>query len=198
MKTATPSNAEIVEESQYDATDNTEDFVFEDDGSLETGHEEQNEEELDVATPSEAIKIVYTIDDDALIGNEDETSSFKPGHSIHLFNGTREGGGVTENPDADITQFSEKENNSPATAPDGNNRILMSWYVYDHRFEGEIHFNKLDLNLSGNQTDTYSSYADSNGDGTLEGAVYGLFAAEDIVHPDGKTGVVLKRMNLFP
>ena len=196
LKTATPSNAEIVEESQYDAADNTEDFVFEDDGSLETGHEEQNEEELDVATPSEAIKIVYTIDDDALIGNEDETSSFKPGHSIHLFNGTREGGGVTENPDADITQFSGKENNSPATAPDGNNRILMSWYVYDHRFEGEIHFNKLDLNLSGNQTDTYSSYADSNGDGTLEGAVYGLFAAEDIVHPDGKTGVVFKANEL--
>ena len=28
------------------------------------------------------------------------------------------------------------------------------------------------------------------GDATLEGAVYGLFAREDIVHPDGKTGIL--------
>ena len=31
------------------------------------------------------------------------------------------------------------------------------------------------------------------GDATLEGAVYGLFAREDIVHPDGKTGVLYKK-----
>lgn len=31
------------------------------------------------------------------------------------------------------------------------------------------------------------------GDATLEGAVYGLFAREDIVHPDGKTGVLYKQ-----
>lgn len=30
------------------------------------------------------------------------------------------------------------------------------------------------------------------GDATLEGAVYGLFAREDIQHPDGKTGVIYK------
>ena len=30
------------------------------------------------------------------------------------------------------------------------------------------------------------------GDATLEGAVYGLYAREDIVHPDGKTGVLYK------
>lgn len=30
------------------------------------------------------------------------------------------------------------------------------------------------------------------GDATLEGAVYGLYAKEDIVHPDGKTGVIYK------
>ncbi len=28
------------------------------------------------------------------------------------------------------------------------------------------------------------------GDGTLRGAVYGLYAKEDIVHPDGTTGAV--------
>ena len=31
------------------------------------------------------------------------------------------------------------------------------------------------------------------GDATLEGAVYGLFAREDIAHPDGKTGVLYKK-----
>ena len=34
-------------------------------------------------------------------------------------------------------------------------------------------------------SDQYDSYADENGNGTLEGAVYGLFAKEDIIHPDG-------------
>ena len=30
------------------------------------------------------------------------------------------------------------------------------------------------------------------GDATLEKAVYGLYAREDIVHPDGATGVIYK------
>ena len=34
------------------------------------------------------------------------------------------------------------------------------------------------------------------GDATLEGAVYGLFAAEDLLHPDGKTGVVYRANHL--
>lgn len=32
----------------------------------------------------------------------------------------------------------------------------------------------------------------AQGDATLEGAVYGLYAREDIIHPDGRTGVVFK------
>ena len=71
-----------------------------------------------------------------------------------------------------------------------------SWRVYDHRTEGEIHFNKQDFNLTEGKNENYDSYADTNGDGTLEGAVYGLFAAENIVHPDGKTDIVFKKDNL--
>ena len=56
--------------------------------------------------------------------------------------------------------------------------------AYDHRTEGEIHFNKRDFDLSDNRSDVYDDYAEENGDGTLEGAVYGLFAAQDIIHPD--------------
>lgn len=71
-----------------------------------------------------------------------------------------------------------------------------AWRVYDHRTEGEIHFNKRDLYLNSKNSEQYDSYAEENGDGTLEGAVYGLFADEDIVHPDGNTDVVYKRGNL--
>lgn len=68
--------------------------------------------------------------------------------------------------------------------------------VYDYRTEGEIHANKRDLELKKGEHEYYDSSRDIQGDATLEGAVYGLFAAEDIVHPDGKTGVVYEKGNL--
>lgn len=80
-----------------------------------------------------------------------------------------------------------------------------SWIVKDHRTEGEIHINKRDLNLYKGESEEYSSFGDTEGDGSLEGAVYGLFAAEDIVHPDSElggdgkltnTGSFIKRMIL--
>lgn len=64
------------------------------------------------------------------------------------------------------------------------------WRIYDHRTEGEIHINKRDYDLSDNTFSGFDDYAEENGDGTLEGAVYGLFAASAIIHPDGHTGVV--------
>ena len=71
-----------------------------------------------------------------------------------------------------------------------------AWRIYDHRTEMEFHINKRDLDLSASESENYHSYGDAQGDGTLEGAVYGLFAAEDIAHPDGKTGVVYRAGNL--
>lgn len=71
-----------------------------------------------------------------------------------------------------------------------------AWRIYDHRTEGEIHINKRDMELEEGETTEYDSYGDAQGDGTLEGAVYGLFAAEDIIHPDGGTGVVYQANNL--
>ena len=38
---------------------------------------------------------------------------------------------------------------------------------------------------------------EAQGDATLEGAVYGLYAREDIVHPDGKTGTIYKKDTLI-
>ena len=80
-----------------------------------------------------------------------------------------------------------------------------AWHVYDHRTEGRIHITKKDRDLFQGESDDYSSYGDAEGDGTLEGAVYGLFAAEDIIHPDAEvtgngiltnTGVVYKKNDL--
>ncbi len=71
-----------------------------------------------------------------------------------------------------------------------------TFIAYDHRMEGEIHFNKKDMALKAGESDSYSAYGDSQGDGTLEGAVYGLFAATDTLHPDGHSGVLFKKDNL--
>lgn len=70
------------------------------------------------------------------------------------------------------------------------------WRIYDHRTEGELHINKRDMDLKEGENADYDSYGDSQGDAVLEGAVYGLFAAEDLVHPDGKTGIVYHRNDL--
>ena len=78
-----------------------------------------------------------------------------------------------------------------------------TFVIYDHRTEGEIHFNKRDLDLVSGE-DYPETYAAENGDGTLEGAVYGLFAMTDIIHPDSEqntendqdTGVVYQAGDL--
>lgn len=80
--------------------------------------------------------------------------------------------------------------------PDESKIVDWTFIVYDHRTEGELHINKKDFNLKNDESDDYDAYADENGDGTLEGAVYGLFAQNDIYHPDGKTGIVFKAGDL--
>ena len=76
------------------------------------------------------------------------------------------------------------------------NSEMNKWRIYDHRTEGEIHFNKKDLYLKNKENNLFNSYGIANGDSSLQGAVYGLFASEDIIHPDGKTGVVYKKGDL--
>lgn len=66
-------------------------------------------------------------------------------------------------------------------------RAGYTYHISNHRTEGEIHMKKKDLELSLEET---------QGDAVLKGAVYGLYAAEDIVHPDGKTGVVYQKDEL--
>lgn len=62
-------------------------------------------------------------------------------------------------------------------------------YTFTHEFEneevrGEIHVKKIDRD---------SGDFISQGDASLSGAKYALYAAEDIQHPNGKSGVVYKK-----
>lgn len=75
-----------------------------------------------------------------------------------------------------------------------SDRIGYHFQVSDHRTEGEIHINKRDLELY--KKDPDGSYGKTQGDATLEGAVYGLYAAQDITHPDGKSGAVYRQDEL--
>ena len=54
----------------------------------------------------------------------------------------------------------------------------------DERVRGAVHIQKFDK-----ETQAFLP----QGDSSLAGAVYGLYAREDIVHPDGKTGVLFKK-----
>ena len=109
------------------------------------------------------------------------------------------GGGNLRN---SLSFLSSMANTIKAAASD-----IIDWtfIVYDHRTEGEIHFNKRDLDLNDTKTDQMDDYGQENGDGTLEGAVYGLFATQDIIHPDTSggtsesdedTGIVFKKGDL--
>lgn len=65
-------------------------------------------------------------------------------------------------------------------------------YTFEHTFtnkevRGEVHVSKIDRD-----TEDYIS----QGDASLDGATYGLFAAEDIQHPNGKSGTIHKKDEL--
>ncbi len=94
-----------------------------------------------------------------------------------------------------LSSFPESTETSRVT-PLNSSTKDWTFIAYDHRSEGEIHFNKKDMALKAGESDSYSAYGDSQGDGTLEGAVYGLFAATDTPHPDGHSGVLFKKDNL--
>lgn len=71
-----------------------------------------------------------------------------------------------------------------ANNEDGRTVIPVDQKFLNDRAMGEIVLSKVDLDAM-----RYLA-AGSNGASTLEGAVYDLYAAEDIAHPDGVTGIV--------
>lgn len=89
---------------------------------------------------------------------------------------------------------SPTEDDVPPVSSGSSSNLSYTFVIYDHRTEGEFHINKRDWELY--QADKDGSYGKTQGDATLEGAVYGLYASEDIIHPDGKTGKVFSRNDL--
>lgn len=61
--------------------------------------------------------------------------------------------------------------------------IAFSYTFENERVNARIDLVKMDAETG----------AKTQGDASLEGAAYGLYAREDIVHPDGKTGVIYKK-----
>lgn len=98
-----------------------------------------------------------------------------------------------------VVKFDESEA-SIIIRPDGT---IIDWtfIIYDHRIEGEIHINKRDFSVHDEES-PFDDYGISNGDAVFEGAVYGLFAAQDIIHPDAgldadrNSGIIYKKDNL--
>ncbi|PJJ29847.1 SpaA isopeptide-forming pilin-related protein [Lacrimispora celerecrescens] len=81
--------------------------------------------------------------------------------------------------------FEEGEEDSQPEVDKGpSNNTAHTFKVYDHRVPGQVHFNKRDMELKAGESVDFDSYGDSQGDATLEGAVYGLFAADPIYGPD--------------
>lgn len=110
-----------------------------------------------------------------------------------------------ENAEKDGIKHLKKGEDKGLSYADKINSDHKFWVIRDHRTEGEIHINKRDMDLYKEESESYSAYSDTEGDGVLEGAGYGLFAAEDIIHPDTdlmddgtmtNTGIVYKKNDL--
>lgn len=153
-----------------------------------------------LATPSSAEDSGFTFEDEEIIDEENERLA-TPSNAV-----SRKGEQIYTGLVTEINLLDEDDDSSsnrnivfdPSVAnvitPPKENIVDWTFIAYDHRTEGEIHINKRDFNLE--QQELFDTYAIANGDGTLEGAVYGLFAANDIEHADNHTGTVYKKDNL--
>ena len=183
-------NVDIVKASISD-----DDFTYDDQDGFVEENDDEEDEEINIATPSSATITFSEIGKNAisvLKSKDDDDDDDGGGGDLHCtWNGvewTFDGDPNPEFLDSEMEKINQDEYE--------HDLIAHVFHIYDHRTEGEIHINKRDLDLKAKEDGTYNSYSDANGDGKLEGAVYGLFAAEDIIHPDGKTGVVFKAGDL--
>ena len=171
---ATPSNAEA------DSDGEAKQEKAEDEPTKEStptySEEEPSKKEADPAeaTPSEAEELAtpsnaqtFSLSVPSLLSKDDEE-----GDGDWTWDGVQE--------ESEVEPIDQDSYDSDPTG--------HTFVVRDHRTEGELHINKRDMELY--EQDAEDSYGKSQGDATLEGAVYGLYAAEDIIHPDGKTGKV--------
>ena len=82
----------------------------------------------------------------------------------------------------DSTRTYNTDNSGKAANEDSYTVTATDGEMKNDRTLGEISISKVDLDAV--------KYVANHGNATLDGAVYDLYAAEDITHPDGVTGVV--------
>lgn len=82
----------------------------------------------------------------------------------------------------DSTRTYNTDNSGKAANEDSYTTTATDGVMKNDRTLGEISISKVDLDAA--------KYVENHGNATLDGAVYDLYAAEDITHPDGVTGVV--------
>ena len=82
----------------------------------------------------------------------------------------------------DSTRVYSTDNSGKAANEDGYTTTATDGVMKNDRTLGEISISKVDLDAA--------KYVENHGNATLDGAVYDLYAAEDITHPDGVTSVV--------
>ena len=80
------------------------------------------------------------------------------------------------------TRIYSTDNSGKAANEDSYTTTATDGVMKNDRTLGEISISKVDLDAT--------KYIESHGNAMLDGAVYDLYAAEDITHPDGVTGVV--------
>lgn len=80
------------------------------------------------------------------------------------------------------TRIYSTDNSGKAANEDSYTTTATDGVMKNDRTLGEISISKVDLDAA--------KYVANHGNATLDGAVYDLYAAEDITHPDGVTGVV--------
>ena len=82
----------------------------------------------------------------------------------------------------DSTRTYSTDDSGKAANEDSYTTTATDGVMKNDRTLGEISISKVDLDAA--------KYVENHGNATLDGAVYDLYAAEDITHPDGVTGVV--------
>ena len=82
----------------------------------------------------------------------------------------------------DSTRTYSTDNSGKAANEDSYTTTATDGVMKNDRTLGEIRISKVDLDAA--------KYVENHGNAALDDAVYDLYAAEDITHPDGVTGVV--------
>ena len=94
--------------------------------------------------------------------------------------------------------YSVKEDQAPEGYVRNTEDVYMFQFSYTNDKEATVSFahtfsnERVTAKINLYKVDKETGKAVPQGDATLKGAVYGLYAREDIVHPDGETGTIYK------